>query len=143
LLVASVHRADSHRRLLRLLSALATVLRVPVRKQINNALRRSIEYELRRWPPTARDKPDPARRLEAPPIAPDPADHADLVARCREIDRLLTGPTFVLSSVRSGSTLLRLILDSHPEICSPHELHLRRRSRPARCTAVWSSGTRT
>jgi hypothetical protein len=40
-------------------------------------------------------------------------------------DRLLRGPVFVLSSVRSGSTLLRMILDSHSTLHSPHELHLR------------------
>ncbi len=32
---------------------------------------------------------------------------------------------FVLCSVRSGSTLLRVLLDSHSQICAPHELHLR------------------
>ena len=31
---------------------------------------------------------------------------------------------FVLCSSRSGSTLLRLILDSHPDFCCPPELHL-------------------
>jgi hypothetical protein len=40
-------------------------------------------------------------------------------------ERLLTAPTFVLSTVRSGSTLVRVILDSHSQICAPHELHLR------------------
>ena len=40
-------------------------------------------------------------------------------------DRLLRAPGFVLCSVRSGSTLLRVLLDSHSEICAPHELHLR------------------
>ena len=39
--------------------------------------------------------------------------------------RLLTAPTFVLCTVRSGSTLLRVLLDSHSEICSPQELNLR------------------
>src|SRR5579875_148674 len=39
-------------------------------------------------------------------------------------DRLVPAPVFVLSSVRSGSTLLRMILDSHSEICAPHEMHL-------------------
>ena len=34
-------------------------------------------------------------------------------------------PAFVLSSVRSGSTLLRVLLDSHSAIHSPQELHLR------------------
>jgi hypothetical protein len=41
------------------------------------------------------------------------------------IDRLVEQPTFILSSVRSGSTLLRVILNSHSQICAPHELHLR------------------
>jgi hypothetical protein len=31
-------------------------------------------------------------------------------------------PIFVLSDFRSGSTLLRYILDSHPEICCPAEM---------------------
>jgi protein-tyrosine sulfotransferase len=33
-------------------------------------------------------------------------------------------PLFILSCARSGSTLLRYILDTHPEICSPAELNL-------------------
>jgi protein-tyrosine sulfotransferase len=33
-------------------------------------------------------------------------------------------PIFILSTVRSGSTLLRYIMDTHPEICSPGELDL-------------------
>ncbi|HEX3825478.1 MAG TPA: sulfotransferase [Mycobacteriales bacterium] len=36
----------------------------------------------------------------------------------------MPSPVFVLSPVRSGSTLFRVILDSHSEICAPHELHL-------------------
>ena len=39
--------------------------------------------------------------------------------------RLVPSPVFVLSPVRSGSTLLRVLLDSHPRICAPHEMHLR------------------
>jgi hypothetical protein len=42
----------------------------------------------------------------------------------RNPERELARPAFVLSSVRSGSTLLRMILNSHPEIYAPHELHL-------------------
>jgi hypothetical protein len=34
-------------------------------------------------------------------------------------------PVFVLSSVRSGSTLLRVLLNSHSRIRAPHEMHLR------------------
>src|SRR3954469_8001395 len=41
-------------------------------------------------------------------------------------DRLLERPTFVLCSVRSGPTLLRVLLSSHSMIHCPHELHLRR-----------------
>jgi hypothetical protein len=39
--------------------------------------------------------------------------------------RKLKRPAFVLCSVRSGSTLLRLLLDSHSQIHAPHEMHLR------------------
>jgi hypothetical protein len=37
---------------------------------------------------------------------------------------LVDSPVFILASVRSGSTLLRCILDSHSRIRAPHELHL-------------------
>jgi hypothetical protein len=40
-------------------------------------------------------------------------------------DRLLVAPAFVMCTVRSGSTLLRVLLDSHSKIHSPQELHLR------------------
>lgn len=40
-------------------------------------------------------------------------------------DRLVNSPVFLLSSVRSGSTLIRVILDTHSQIHAPHELHLR------------------
>lgn len=40
-------------------------------------------------------------------------------------DRLLERPAFILSTVRSGSTLLRVLLDSHSQLHAPHELHLR------------------
>jgi hypothetical protein len=42
------------------------------------------------------------------------------------VERLVPSPVFVLSSARSGSTLLRVLLNSHSRICAPHELHLRR-----------------
>ncbi|MEO3785433.1 sulfotransferase [Actinocorallia sp. B10E7] len=43
----------------------------------------------------------------------------------RSATRLVASPVFVLSSVRSGSTLLRVLLNSHSRIRAPHELHLR------------------
>jgi LPS sulfotransferase NodH len=54
-----------------------------------------------------------------PPDVPrPPADPAS--------DRLLRAPVFVLSPVRSGSTLLRVLLNSHTRIHAPHEMHIRR-----------------
>ncbi|WP_320782877.1 sulfotransferase [Streptomyces sp. CRN 30] len=41
------------------------------------------------------------------------------------VPRLVESPVFVLSSVRSGSTLLRVLLNSHSRIRAPHEMHLR------------------
>ncbi|TDD49052.1 sulfotransferase [Nonomuraea terrae] len=41
-------------------------------------------------------------------------------------DRLLREPVFILSSVRSGSTLLRVMMDSHSKVHSPIETHFRR-----------------
>ncbi|MFR9676505.1 sulfotransferase family protein [Streptomyces sp. TR06-5] len=39
--------------------------------------------------------------------------------------RLVESPVFLLSPVRSGSTLLRVLLNSHTQIRAPHEMHLR------------------
>ncbi|MEU7894948.1 sulfotransferase [Nonomuraea sp. NPDC049152] len=41
-------------------------------------------------------------------------------------DRLLREPVFLLCPVRSGSTLLRAVLNAHSKIHAPHELHVRR-----------------
>lgn len=63
--------------------------------------------------------------------------HPRLLAVARRVDRLtrpatsngparlVPSPVFVICSIRSGSTLLRVLLNSHPDICAPHELHLR------------------
>lgn len=40
-------------------------------------------------------------------------------------DRLVPSPVFVISPIRSGSTLLRVLLNSHSQIRAPHEMHLR------------------
>jgi hypothetical protein len=42
----------------------------------------------------------------------------------RRPPRLLVAPVFIFCPVRSGSTLLRMILNSHSELYAPHELHL-------------------
>ncbi|MEU1164817.1 sulfotransferase [Streptomyces sp. NPDC005921] len=57
------------------------------------------------------------------PVARKPAPTSDYVAPIAP--RLVASPVFVLSSVRSGSTLLRVLLNSHTRIRAPHEMHLR------------------
>jgi hypothetical protein len=83
-----------------------------MKRRMNAALRRTTGFELRR------------SKIALPP--------EELAARQRRArrrlrpgDRLLERPAFVLCSVRSGSTLVRVLLDSHSRICAPHELHLR------------------
>jgi hypothetical protein len=50
--------------------------------------------------------------------------HNGRVRLVRNAPRELGAPSFIFSSVRSGSTLLRMILNSHSKIYAPHELHL-------------------
>jgi hypothetical protein len=45
--------------------------------------------------------------------------------RVRPGDRLVAAPVFIMCTLRSGSTLLRVLLDSHSQLHAPHELHLR------------------
>jgi hypothetical protein len=71
------------------------------KKAVNDTIARTTGYQLRKLPPNA-----------APPT-PRPGD------------RLLERPAFVLCPVRSGSTLLRVLLGSHSLIHCPHEMHLR------------------
>jgi Sulfotransferase family len=73
--------------------------RVSLKRRVNAAIPAAVQ-ERRASPPP----------LTGPPVAGD---------------RLLTAPAFVLSSVRSGSTLLRVLLNTHSQIHAPHELHLR------------------
>ncbi|WP_189315607.1 sulfotransferase family protein [Streptomyces brasiliensis] len=63
----------------------------------------------------------PRRVLDAMP-SPRPAEHGYVAPRA---PRLVESPVFVLSSVRSGSTLLRVLLNSHSRVRAPHEMHLR------------------
>ncbi|KAF4407080.1 sulfotransferase family protein [Streptomyces sp. Ru87] len=67
----------------------------------------------------------PVRRSGAPDgLSPeDPA--GDGKCTVPRAPRLVDSPVFVLSPVRSGSTLLRVLLNSHSQIRAPHEMHLR------------------
>ncbi|MEU1736871.1 sulfotransferase [Streptosporangium sp. NPDC020145] len=80
-------------------------------RTVSKALVRVTGFQLNR----VRDAPEEERE----PIRP-PADPVT--------DRLLTAPIFVLSPVRSGSTLLRALLNAHSMLHAPHELHVRRLS---------------
>jgi hypothetical protein len=82
--------------------------RVPWKETINGVLTRATGYQLQRaGTPTA----SPSRRRR--------------VGELRAGDRLVEAPVFVICTLRSGSTLLRVLLDSHSQIRAPHELHLR------------------
>ncbi len=74
------------------------------KRTLNGALSRATGYELRRVGAGRR-----GRRLDAPGAG----------------DRLVSAPTFILCTLRSGSTLLRVVLDSHSQLHAPQELHLR------------------
>jgi hypothetical protein len=80
---------------------------VSIKRALNRGIFRATGYELRKPTADARVR----RRRRKPGEGPG--------------DRLLEAPAFVLCSVRSGSTLLRVLLDSHSKIHSPPELHLR------------------
>ncbi|MCX4704899.1 sulfotransferase [Streptomyces sp. NBC_01352] len=65
----------------------------------------------------------PRRNLNAVPAPRSrPADEQYTAPRA---PRLVESPVFVLSSERSGSTLLRVLLNSHSRVRAPHEMHLR------------------
>ncbi|WP_232107948.1 MULTISPECIES: sulfotransferase [Streptomyces] len=66
----------------------------------------------------------PRRTLSAIP-APRSAGPEQSSYTAPRAPRLVDSPVFVLSSVRSGSTLLRVLLNSHSRIRAPHEMHLR------------------
>ena len=51
-------------------------------------------------------------------------------------DRLVETPAFILCTLRSGSTLLRVLLNSHSQLHSPQELHFRYMA--LQLTAKWS-----
>jgi hypothetical protein len=75
---------------------------VSLKRALNAALVRATGYQMQR--PRSRGQ----ARLEVGPT-----------------DRLLEKPTFILCTVRSGSTLLRVLLNSHSQIHSPQEMHMR------------------
>jgi len=82
---------------------------VTLKETLNGALKRTTGYQLQR---------------AGTPVA-KPAAKRPRGGGVRAGDRLVEAPVFVICTLRSGSTLLRVLLDSHSQIRSPHELHLR------------------
>ncbi|MHB9758213.1 sulfotransferase family protein [Streptomyces sp. BYX5S] len=91
-------------------------------RNMNRALTATTGLQVRRAP----KEHAPATKA---PARPAPARRAAPKYRCTDdpaTDRLLRRPVFIMSPVRSGSTLLRMLLDAHPRLHAPHELHIRR-----------------
>ena len=74
------------------------------KRPVNAALTRATGYQLSKARPAGRGR-RPSRPLTG--------------------DRLVEAPAFILSTLRSGSTLVRVLLNSHSQIHAPQELHLR------------------
>lgn len=104
------------------------VTSVSVKGRAARTVARAAGYDIRRIPPPPPKPPAPPPRdpfLDLQVQQQSRESLAALLAQRREAgDRLVSAPTFILSSVRSGSTLVRVLLDSHSRIYSPHELHL-------------------
>ena len=80
---------------------------MPWKKRINDALVKTTGYRLERAAPRAHAGGRAPRR------------------GLRKADRVVRAPVFVMCTLRSGSTLLRVLLNSHSRIHAPHEIHLR------------------
>jgi hypothetical protein len=82
-------------------------------RKVNNAFIKYAGFRLNRVEKTGSVVEAAPEELVRPPEDP-------------RIDRLLAAPIFILSPVRSGSTLLRAMLNAHSMLHAPHELHVRR-----------------
>jgi Sulfotransferase family len=94
----------------------------PLKRSFNATLGKLTGYEVRRIEDFDRRR-DGAEQPKARP-APQPGD------------RLVSAPIFILCTLRSGSTLLRVLLNSHSRIHAPHEFHLRNVA--VRVTSKWA-----
>ncbi|ARQ71568.1 sulfotransferase family protein [Streptomyces marincola] len=99
-------------------------------RKINAVLGSATGFQVRRVPRGSggqRAGSAPARAPGHPP-ARRPGQRASGYRRpaASGVDRLLRRPVFVIAPVRSGSTLLRMMLGSHSLLHAPHETHFRR-----------------
>lgn len=93
-----------------------------LRRTLNTSLRKATGFEVRRASAPPADKAKPAAAEKAP--RPKPIEFRE--TENPELDRLLRKPVFIMSPVRSGSTLLRVLVGGHSKLHASHELHIRR-----------------
>ena len=86
------------------------------KKRINDALAKTTGYHLERAAPRSAPKA---------PRAASKAVKRRAGRGLRKGDQLVRAPVFLMCTLRSGSTLLRVLLNSHSQIHAPHEIHLR------------------
>ncbi|MFR9675619.1 sulfotransferase family protein [Streptomyces sp. TR06-5] len=93
-----------------------------LRSTLNSSLRKATGFEIRRASAAGAAPAKPEAAKKAPrPKSVEIRETAD-----PELDRLLRKPVFIMSPVRSGSTLLRMLVGGHSKLHAPHELHIRR-----------------
>ncbi|WP_372345350.1 sulfotransferase [Streptomyces sp. KL116D] len=93
-----------------------------LKRNLNRALSAATGLEVRRAGSAPRVTPSVVQ-------GPKPVKRPAPEYRCTDdlaTDRLLRRPVFIMSPVRSGSTLLRMLLNAHSRLHAPHELHIRR-----------------
>lgn len=90
-------------------------------RQLNRALGRLTGLQIRRASKPHRKKTKAAAPAVRPGRRPDYRPPAN-----PQVDRLIRQPVFLITPVRSGATLLRMLLGGHSRLHAPHELHVRR-----------------
>ncbi|MGP4110730.1 sulfotransferase family protein [Streptomyces sp. 4N509B] len=98
-------------------------------QRINSALASTTGFEVRRSRAvgTASRAASASQAKSAPKPKPPKAQAVEYREPANpELDRLLRRPVFIIAPVRSGSTLLRMLLNAHSQLHAPHELHFRR-----------------
>ncbi|MEV7206591.1 MULTISPECIES: sulfotransferase [Streptomyces] len=94
-------------------------------RNLNRALTVTTGLQVRRAPQAAKGKQS-KKSAAAEPAARQPAAYRCPPAGELPTERLLRRPVFIISSIRSGSTLLRMMMGAHPRLHAPHELHIGR-----------------
>jgi hypothetical protein len=92
-------------------------------RKVNNALVKFTGIQVKR---VGKEELAPSRVVTKVPAASPASEELIRPPADPQADRLLVAPIFIISPVRSGSTLLRSILNAHSELHAPHEMHVRR-----------------